>query len=173
MIRLSELKLPLTELPAEHRRAADAPAETDFDRTPAPHPVEALIQLAAQKLGIPAEAIQALHVFKRSFDARKADLLAVYIVDFSLVNPSAQEALLQQHRNDPHVLATPDMAWQAPVQAPANWPVNDSDRPVVVGLGPCGLFAALALAQMGLRPIVLERGKPVRQRTKDTWGLWR
>lgn len=173
MIRLSELKLPLTELPAEHRRASDAPAETDLDRTPVPHPVEALTRLAAQKLGIPAEAIQSLQVFKRSFDARKADLLAVYIVDFSLVDPSAEETLLQQHRNDPHVLATPDMAWQAPVQAPANWPVDESDRPVVVGLGPCGLFAALALAQMGLRPIVLERGKPVRQRTKDTWGLWR
>jgi len=173
MLRLSELKLPLTALPAEHRRASDAPAETDLDRTPVPHPVEALTQLAAHKLGIPAEAIQALQVFKRSFDARKADLLAVYIVDVSLLDPSAEEALLQQHRNDAHILATPDMGWQAPVQAPAGWPTDESDRPVVVGLGPCGLFAALALAQMGLRPIVLERGKPVRQRTKDTWGLWR
>ena len=173
MIRLSELKLPLTELPAEHRRAADAPAETDLDRTPAPHPVEALTRLAAQKLGIPIEALQALQVFKRSFDARKADLLAVYIVDVSLVDPSAEQALLERHQNDAHILATPDMTWQAPVHAPADWPADESDRPVVVGLGPCGLFAALALAQMGLRPIVLERGKPVRQRTKDTWGLWR
>lgn len=173
MIRLSELKLPLTELPAEHRRAADAPSETDLDRTPVPHPVVALTRLAAQKLGVPAEAILALEVFKRSFDARKADLLAVYIVDVSLVDPSAEQALLVQHQGDAHILATPDMSWQTPVCAPADWPTDESDRPVVVGLGPCGLFAALALAQMGLRPIVLERGKPVRQRTKDTWGLWR
>ena len=43
----------------------------------------------------------------------------------------------------------------------------------MVGFGPCGLFAALILAQMGLRPLVLERGKAVRERTQDTWGLWR
>ncbi|HEX5737197.1 MAG TPA: FAD-dependent oxidoreductase, partial [Hydrogenophaga sp.] len=143
MIRLSELKLPLTELPAEHRRAADAPTETDLDRIPAPHPLEALTRLSAQKLGIPTVAIKALQVFKRSFDARKADLLAVYIVDVSLVDPSAEEALLLQHQNDAHILATPDMAWHAPVRAPVNWPAEESDRPVVVGLGPCGLFAAL------------------------------
>jgi uncharacterized FAD-dependent dehydrogenase len=173
MIRLSELKLPLVDIPAEHRRAADAPAETDLDRIPPPHPLGPLTQLAAQRLGITVEAIQDLRVFKRSFDARKADLLAVYIVDVSLVDPLAEEALLLQHKNDAHILATPDMSWRAPVHAPAGWLGDESDRPVVVGLGPCGLFAALALAQMGLRPIVLERGKPVRQRTKDTWGLWR
>jgi hypothetical protein len=67
------------------------------------------------------------------------------------------------------------MRWVPPVTAPAHWPDagDKASRPVVVGLGPCGLFAALALAQMGLRPIVLERGQSVRQRTKDTWGLWR
>lgn len=43
----------------------------------------------------------------------------------------------------------------------------------MIGFGPCGLFAALTLAQMGFKPIVLERGRNVRQRTKDTWGLWR
>nr|MBP6407021.1 FAD-binding protein [Ramlibacter sp.] len=69
----------------------------------------------------------------------------------------------------PHIGPTPDMHWHAPVQAPPDLPL----RPVVVGFGPCGIFAALALAQMGFRPIVLERGKPVRERTKDTWGLWR
>jgi hypothetical protein len=65
------------------------------------------------------------------------------------------------------------MRWQPPGHAPAGWPADEAERPVVIGLGPCGLFTALALAQMGLRPIVLERGKPVRERTKDTWGLWR
>jgi uncharacterized protein len=173
MIRIAELKLPLTEVPTEHRRAADAPTETDDDRLPPPHPIEALTRLAAQVLGVDPVAIADLQVFKRSFDARKADLLAVYIVDVTLAEPSHVPALLAQHVHNPHVIATPDMRWHAPVTAPAGWPASEAERPVVVGLGPCGLFTALALAQMGLKPIVLERGKPVRQRTKDTWGLWR
>jgi uncharacterized FAD-dependent dehydrogenase len=173
MILIAELKLPLTEVPTEHRRAADAPTETDDDRLPPPHPIEALTRLAAQVLGVDPVAIADLQVFKRSFDARKADLLAVYIVDVTLAEPSHVPALLAQHVHNPHVIATPDMRWHAPVTAPAGWPASEAERPVVVGLGPCGLFTALALAQMGLKPIVLERGKPVRQRTKDTWGLWR
>ncbi len=173
MIRIAELKLPLTEVPCEHRRAADAPTETDDDRLPPPHPLEALTRLAAQALGVDPAAIAELQVFKRSFDARKADLLAVYIVDVTLAEPSQTPALLARHEKNPHVIATPDMRWHAPVTAPAGWPASEAERPVVVGLGPCGLFTALALAQMGLKPIVLERGKPVRQRTKDTWGLWR
>ncbi len=173
MIRLAELKLPLTEVPCEHRRAADAPTETDDDRLPPPHPLEALTRLAAQALGLDPAAIADLQVFKRSFDARKADLLAVYIVDVTLADPSQAPALLAQHEKNPHITATPDMRWLPPATAPASWPAQEADRPVVVGLGPCGLFTALALAQMGLRPIVLERGKPVRQRTKDTWALWR
>jgi uncharacterized protein len=173
MIRLSELKLPLAEVPAEHRRAADAPSETDEDRTPPPHPVEKLTRLAASQLGITPHQIATLHVFKRSFDARKADLLAVYIVDVTLADPAFEPQLLAQHAAHPHIQPTPDMAWKVPGHAPAGFPASEAERPVVVGLGPCGLFTALALAQMGLRPIVLERGKPVRQRTKDTWGLWR
>jgi uncharacterized protein len=173
MIRLSELKLALADVPTEHRRAADAPTETHADREPPPHPVEALTRLAATALGLPTEAIARLTVFKRSFDARKADLLAVYIVDITLADPSVEPALLAQFAQHPHIQPTPDMAWRAPVQAPAGWPGEAAERPVVIGLGPCGLFAALALAQMGLKPIVLERGKPVRERTKDTWGLWR
>ena len=173
MIRLSELKLPLAEVPTEHRRAADAPTETRADREPPPHPVEALTRLAAQLLGVGLEAIAHLHVFKRSFDARKAELLAVYIVDIKLADPALEPGLLAQHEKSPHIQPTPDMAWRKPGQAPAAWPTDPSERPVVVGLGPCGLFAALALAQMGFKPIVIERGKPVRERTKDTWGLWR
>ena len=173
MIRLSELKLPLTELPVEVRRAADAPAETDADRQLPPHPIEALCQLAAKALGIATTEIDALHVFKRSFDARKQNLLVVYIVDVQLKDASQETALLAQHKNNSHIQATPDMAWHAPAQAPGDWGAHAGERPVVVGFGPCGMFAALVLAQMGFKPIVIERGTTVRQRTKDTWGLWR
>ncbi len=173
MIRLSELKLPLTALPVEVRRAADAPSETDEDRIPPPHPEEALRQLAAKALDIDAQAIDQLHVFKRSFDARKADLLAVFIVDIRLKNSEDEAPLLNKFAGNPHIQATPNMTWQAPCHAPSNFGLEDGERPVVVGFGPCGIFAALSLAQMGFKPIVIERGSPVRQRTKDTWGLWR
>lgn len=149
MIRLAELRLPLSQ--------ADAPES-------------ALRALAAQKLQIPETAIGLLSVFKRSFDARKADLLAVYIADMALADPAQEAELLARFEKDPHVQPTPDMAWRPPVAVPADW---RGERPVVVGFGPCGIFAALVLAQMGLKPIVLERGKPVRERTQDTWGLWR
>ena len=173
MIRLSELKLPLSALPLQLPRAADAPAETDADRHLPPHPDAALLELAAQALNISKEDIATLNVFKRSFDARKQNLLVVYIVDISLQSAAQETQLLQQHAAHPHIQATPDMVWRAPVQAPSDWSPGDGQRPVVVGFGPCGMFAALVLAQMGLKPIVIERGPPVRQRTKDTWGLWR
>jgi uncharacterized protein len=173
MIRISELKLPLTALPVEVRRAADAPSETDEDRIPAPHPEDALRTLASQALGIDPLAIDQLLVFKRSFDARKADLLAVFIVDVTLKNAKAEAPLLAQFPKHPHIQATPNMTWQAPCHAPAHFGQQEGERPVVVGFGPCGIFAALSLAQMGFKPIVIERGSPVRQRTKDTWGLWR
>jgi uncharacterized FAD-dependent dehydrogenase len=173
MIRISELKLPLTALPVEARRAADAPSETDEDRIPAPHPEDALRVLASQALGIDPQAIDQLHVFKRSFDARKVDLLAVFIVDVTLKNAKAEAPLLAQFPKHPHIQATPNMTWNAPCHAPAHFGQQEGERPVVVGFGPCGIFAALSLAQMGFKPIVIERGSPVRQRTKDTWGLWR
>ncbi|RYF34218.1 MAG: NAD(P)/FAD-dependent oxidoreductase, partial [Comamonadaceae bacterium] len=97
------------------------------------------------------------------------ELLTVYIADVTLADPAREAALLAPHAGHPHIQRTPDMAWHAPAHAPADLPL----RPVVVGFGPCGIFCALLLAQMGFRPIVLERGKSVRQRTKDTWGLWR
>ena len=148
MIRIAEIKLPLSE---------------------AEHPDAALRTACQGLLGVPATALADVQVFKRSFDARKADLAAVYIVDVTLADPAQESALLAKFDQHPHISATPDMAWHAPAQAPADLPL----RPVVVGFGPCGIFVALALAQMGFRPIVLERGKPVRERTKDTWGLWR
>ncbi len=148
MIRLSEIKLPLAQ---------------------AESPLAALHAASAQVLGVAPAAIASVHVFKRSFDARKADLAAVYIVDVTLADAAQEAVQLAKFEKHPHIGPTPDMHWHAPVQAPPDLPL----RPVVVGFGPCGIFAALALAQMGFRPIVLERGKPVRERTKDTWGLWR
>lgn len=148
MIRISELKLPLDQ---------------------AEQPEPALLAAAARLLGVTPSDIASLTVFKRSFDARKAELLAVYIVDLVMADPAREAALLDRHAKQPHVVRTPDMAWHPPLVARTAPPL----RPVVIGFGPCGIFAALVLAQMGLEPIVLERGKPVRQRTKDTWGLWR
>ena len=173
MIRISELKLPLTALPVEVRRAADAPSETDEDRIPTPHPEAALLKLAAQALGIDSEDIDQLHVLKRSFDARKVDLLAVFIVDVSLKDTASEQTLLAKFPKHPHIQASPNMTWQPPCHAPSTFGLQEGERPVVVGFGPCGIFAALSLAQMGFKPIVIERGSPVRQRTKDTWGLWR
>ena len=173
MIRLSELKLPLSALPVEERRAADAPAETEADRQLPPHPLDALRTLAAEALGVSADAIATLEVFKRSFDARKQNLLVVYIVDITLVDALQEAALLAKYEKNSHIQPTPDMAWRAPAHAPGDWGTNASERPVVVGFGPCGIFAALVLAQMGFKPIVIERGTSMRQRTKDTWGLWR
>jgi uncharacterized FAD-dependent dehydrogenase len=172
VIRLSELKLPLSDLPLPQRRAADAPAETEADRHAVPHPVDTLRQTAAQALGLAPSAIATLDVFKRSFDARKK-LLVVYIIDVTLSDPAQEAALLAQHAQHPHIHPTPAMTWQPPAHATGDWGHTEGERPVVVGFGPCGIFAALVLAQMGFKPIVIERGTTVRQRTKDTWGLWR
>jgi len=173
MIRISEIKLPLTALPVESLRAADALHETEADRIPPAHPEQALRQKVVQALEIEPSELAALHVFKRSFDARKADILAVFIVDVQLKNPTQEAFVLAQHAAHPHIQATPDMAWTAPCHAPAHFGESVGERPVVVGFGPCGMFAALVLAQMGFKPIVIERGTTVRQRTKDTWNLWR
>ncbi|MGV8803615.1 MAG: NAD(P)/FAD-dependent oxidoreductase [Polaromonas sp.] len=145
MLRLTEIKLPLA------------------------HADDALQAAILQALGIQPTDLTGLTVFKRSFDARKAELMQVYIVDVQLASAELQAELLRRHAGNPHILPTPDMAYYAVGQAPAGLAL----RPVVVGFGPCGMFAALLLAQMGFKPIVLERGKTVRQRTRDTWGLWR
>ena len=162
MIRLSELKLPL-----------DASFDPPDAASPAPVAPAALFDLIVATLGLPATDIQHWQVFKRSFDARKSQLRVVYIVDVALSSAEAESRWLQANAHRPHVQATPDMTWRAPVQAPGDAATHPGERPVVVGFGPCGLFAALVLAQMGFKPIVLERGPTVRQRTKDTWDLWR
>ena len=149
MIRLTELKLPLD------------------------HDSESLHALVRKTLSLAAEDLLRVTVFKRSVDARKAALVLVYIVDVELARADLLHLILQRHAGDPHVLPTPDMDYRLVRRAPADWPAGSALRPVVVGFGPCGIFAALLLAQMGLRPIVLERGKSVRERTLDTWGLWR
>ncbi|MFN7323164.1 MAG: NAD(P)/FAD-dependent oxidoreductase, partial [Sphingomonadales bacterium] len=94
-------------------------------------------------------------------------ILLTYVVDCMVAN---EAAVLARFADDQNVKPTPDTSYKFPVMAPQGW---DGERPVVIGAGPCGLLAALILAQMGLKPIIIERGKAVRERTKDTWGLWR
>jgi uncharacterized FAD-dependent dehydrogenase len=136
------------------------------------HEPDALPGAIAARLRIARHRLRAFHVARRSYDARrKQSIVLIYTVDCEVDGDEA--ALLAEHARDPHVRAAPDTRYRFLAHAPVDWGGADSVRPVVVGLGPCGLFAALLLAQMGLRPIVLERGKAVRERTKDTWGLWR
>ncbi len=143
MLRLTELKLPLD------------------------HPLEALRAAILKRLGIRDDELLNVNIFKRSYDARKKHaLLLVYAVDIEVKN---EAALLKKFHGNPHVVPSPDMEYQFVGRAPADL----DERPLVVGFGPCGIFAALVLAQMGFRPIVLERGRAVRERTQDTWGLWR
>ncbi|MDO9113019.1 MAG: NAD(P)/FAD-dependent oxidoreductase [Polaromonas sp.] len=145
MLRLTELKLPLD------------------------HAEDALPALIAHKLGIaPAELLRH-SIYKRSYDARKQKLLLVYIADVELASAELEARLLEKFKDNPHIRPAPDQSYHLVTRVDSAPAV----RPVVVGFGPCGIFAALLLAQMGFKPIVLERGKKVRERTKDTWGLWR
>ncbi|MGL6172388.1 MAG: NAD(P)/FAD-dependent oxidoreductase [Vibrio sp.] len=143
MIRLTELKLPL-----DHEQGA-------------------LLDAIAAKLKIPAQQVLSFNLFRRSYDARKkSDIQLIYTVDVVVENP---EALLAKFSKDQQVRPTPDMAYKFVASAPDNL----TERPLVIGFGPCGLFAGLVLAQMGFKPIIVERGKEVRERTKDTFGFWR
>ena len=135
---------------------------------PLDHPPEAIAPAICARLGIAAEDSRGYTMFKRGNDARrKSAILLVYTFDVDLAD---EAAVLARFPNDKDVRPTPDMVWHPPVHAPEGW---SGQRPVVIGAGPCGLFAGLVLAQMGFRPIIVDRGKVVRQRTKDTWGLWR
>jgi hypothetical protein len=143
MLRVSEIKLPLD------------------------HGPDALKAALLRKLRVSAKELTSFAVFKRGVDARKKSaILYAYIVDAVV----ADEAdVLRRVKNDPHVTRTPNLEYPGAAGAPA----APFLRPVVIGAGPCGLFAGLILAQAGYRPTILERGKVVRERTKDTWGLWR
>ena len=144
MLRLTELKLPLG------------------------HPPAMLPAAIRARLGMAAEAPMDFTVARRANDARrKSAILMVYSVDVTVAD---EAAVLARCAGDPHVRPTPDTGYRFVATAPAGF---TGPRPVVIGAGPCGLFAGLILAQMGLRPIILDRGKVVRERTRDTWGLWR
>jgi len=145
MIRIQELKLPLD------------------------HAEPALRVAVVARLGLKDSDLKSLHVFRRGYDARKKSaIMLAYTLDCEVADEAAVFARFEGDRN---IRPTPDTEYQFVARAPADWP--EDKRPVIVGFGPCGLMAALILAQMGLRPIVLERGKQVRERTKDTWELWR
>jgi uncharacterized FAD-dependent dehydrogenase len=143
-MRLTELKLPLDHSPAD------------------------LHDAILRRLGIAPHELVGYTLFRRSHDARKPTAIVfIYTLDVVLKD---EPAVLKRLRGDKHVSATPDTAYHFLAQAPQ---AASTPRPIVIGTGPCGLFAGLIQAQMGFRPIILERGKAVRERTQDTWGLWR
>jgi len=143
MLRLTDLKLPLD------------------------HGHDALGQAIAARLGIAATDITGYTVARRGYDARKRGaIMLIYALD---VDTPREAELLQRFADDAHVQPTPDTSYHVVARAPEQL----AQRPLVIGFGPCGLFAGLILAQMGFRPIILDRGKAVRERTKDTWDLWR
>jgi hypothetical protein len=143
-------------------------------RLPLDHADGALRALVLERLGLADAQLAGLTVFRRAWDARRrAAIELVYTVDCTLAAGVDEAAVRARLAADPHVRPTPDMRYRLVAQAPADWRASDQPRPVVVGFGPCGIFAALVLAQMGLQPIVLERGRAARERTQDTWGLWR
>lgn len=146
MIRLTEIRLPLD------------------------HPEPELERAVRRKLELRDSDPLRFDVFRRGYDARRRKKIElIYTVDVEVGSDGLQEeTLLRRFHDDPHVKPAPDMEYRHPTRDGAPGP-----RPVVVGMGPCGLFAGLLLAEMGFKPLILERGKAVRERTVDTFGLWR
>jgi len=143
MLRLTELKLPLD------------------------HPPTAIAEAVIARLGITSDDLISCTIFRRGHDARnKSAISLIYSLDIEIRD---EDEVLKRFAKDERVKLTPNIDYQFVAQAPAKL----ATRPIVIGSGPCGLFAALVLAQMGFKPIILDRGKVVRERTKDTWGLWR
>ena len=147
MLRLTEIKLPLD------------------------HGSDALRDAIVARLSIAASELLSFTVFRRAHDARKRSaIFLIYTVDVQLrdetmhLPPAGKRATSLSP-----IVLTPDMEYRFVARAPAALKL----RPIVIGTGPCGLFAGLILAQSGFRPIILERGKAVRERTQDTWALWR
>jgi len=143
MLRLTEIKLPLEHHPEDLRDAI------------------------LLRLQIEQDDLTSYTIYRRGYDARKRSAInLIYTLDVEVGN---EATLLKKLKGTPHITNTPDTSYHFVAHAPADL----SERPVIIGTGPCGLFAGLLLAQMGFRPIILERGKAVRERTKDTFGLWR
>jgi uncharacterized FAD-dependent dehydrogenase len=135
-------------------------------KLPLDHAGPALRQAILKRLNIGSDALVAFTMFKRAYDSRKKSAIQlIYTIDADVTD---EVALLKRFARDPHIARTPDMAYKPVARAPAAAP-----RPVVIGMGPCGLFAGLILAEMGFNPIILERGKIVRERTVDTFRFWR
>ncbi|MFY8207147.1 MAG: hypothetical protein ACOVKN_08950, partial [Arenimonas sp.] len=148
-LRLNDLKLPLDHSEADLRRAVVA------------------------ALGVSDAEIADISVFKRSYDARKKTaILLIYSLDVAL-SEAARARVLAAHPESTKILPSPDTTYKFVAHAPEGFPLAGQQRPIIIGFGPCGILAALIMAQMGLKPIVLERGQNVRIRTQDTWGLWR
>ena len=149
MLRISELKLPL-----DHT-ADDLPAAI------------------VKQLAIEPETLLGFTVYKRSVDARKRSAIhLIYQLDVQLPD-GLEQAVLESNTGRSNIRPSPDTSYQFVARAPDGFPGPGQQRPVIIGFGPSGILAALVLAQMGMKPIVLERGKDVRRRTEDTWGLWR
>lgn len=143
MLRITELKLPL-----DHEQ----------------HDIKTAI---LNRLGISAEDLISFSIFRQAHDARKRNMIyLIYTLD---IEASNENEILERLKDDTHISATPDCSYHFVTRAS----IKITERPIIIGTGPCGLFAGLILAQMGFRPIILERGKEVRERTKDTFGLWR
>lgn len=147
MLRLTELRLPLDHVESDLRAAIVA------------------------RLGIDDADLITFAIFRRGYDARKKSAIVfVYTIDCEIDDAAD---VLARHAGDVHVKERADIRYRPVAMASAEFAASGRPRPVVVGFGPCGIFAALILAQAGFRPLVLERGPAVRERTQDTWGLWR